>query len=82
MLCEQVQALTDELERSQDAAQAQEDQLRAELADAQCQVQSPAHQGHGLTSYIALLCQTPHALLSPQCSEGRFAEGILQALCM
>lgn len=40
MLCEQVQALTDELERSQDAAQAQEDQLRAELANAQRQVQT------------------------------------------
>ena len=40
MLCEQVQALSDELEKSQDAAQAQEDQLRAELASAQHQVQT------------------------------------------
>lgn len=38
MLHVQVQALTDELERSQDAAQVQEDQLTAQLADAQRQV--------------------------------------------
>jgi hypothetical protein len=34
----QVQALTDELESSQDAAQAREDQLQADLAESQRQV--------------------------------------------
>lgn len=36
--CVQVQALTDELESSQDAAQGREDQLQAELAESQRQV--------------------------------------------
>ena len=38
--CAQVQALTGELESSQDAAQAQEDQLRTDLAESQGQVRS------------------------------------------
>ena len=36
--CVQVQALSDELESSQDAAQGREDQLQAELAESQRQV--------------------------------------------
>lgn len=71
MLSEQVQALTHELERSQDAAQAQEDQLRAELADAQRQVQT--------CSIVSLLDHLHgHVISDP----GYFAVGFFLALCM
>ena len=60
-----MQALTDELESSHDAAQTQENQLRAQLADAQFQVQLTWFQimQFGFVAHVATPVQNSRKLL-------------------